>query len=363
MVEDVLVLDKYFYNVLPECCKSRVEGIDPNKGKTVRKFEQSLACSAGHHPMVSRAPMDFNDLAYFVAIVESGSISAASRTLGVTKSLLSQHLAQLERTLGVRLIERTTRRLDVTPLGQRFYQRCLTVLAEIRRAQAVIEDSRETACGKLKISCPVLFAQAFLMPVVNAFLHEHPRVNLILDADYRDVDLLVEGYDLALRIQRELEENRFIVRSFTLDQLWLVGAPSLLRRSKPPRSLADLDGIESVLLRIDGDHPASTTWKLFDAQANIHHVSHRPRLASSDPLVLKSATVAGLGVALLPSSICARELADRHLLRLLPDYHGGNMQLHASYPSRQGLTGAARCFLDHLAQHLPMQIREIFEHE
>ena len=313
--------------------------------------------------MTNISPMDFNDFAYFVAIVEGGSISAASRNLGVTKSLLSQHLAQLERALGVRLIERTTRRLDVTPLGRRFYRRCLAILAEIERAQAMIEDTHETTRGKLKISCPVLFAQAFLMPVVNAFLHEHPAVDLTLDADYREVDLLGEGYDLALRVQRQLEESRFIVRSFTLDQLWLVGAPSLLRRLKPPDTRADLDGIESVLLRIDGDHPASTTWKLFDAQENAHHINHRPRLISSDPLVLKSATVAGLGVALLPSSMCTHELADGQLERLLLDHHGGNMQLHATYPSRQSLTRAARCFLDHLAQHLPMQIREVFEHE
>ncbi len=307
--------------------------------------------------------MDFNDFAYFVAIVEGGSISAASRTLDVPKSLLSQHLAQLERALGVRLIERTTRRLDVTPLGRRFYRRCLAVLAEIQRAQAMIEDTRDTTQGKLKISCPVLFAQTFLMPVVNAFLHKHPGVDLTLDADYRDVDLLAEGYDLALRIQREPEESRFVVRSFTLDQLWLVGAPSVLRRLKTAGAPVDLDGIESVLLRIDGDHPASTTWTLFDAQETPHHISHRPRLASSDPLILKSATLAGLGVALLPSSICTRELADRQLVRLLPDHHGGNMQLHATYPSRQGLTRAARSFLDHLGQHLPAQIREVCEHE
>lgn len=313
--------------------------------------------------MINIAPMDFNDFAYFVAIVEGGSISAASRNLGVTKSLLSQHLARLERALGVRLIERTTRRLDVTPLGQRFHRRCLAVLAEIERAQAVIEDASEATRGKLKISCPVLFAQAFLMPVVNGFLHEHPGVDLTLDADYREVDLLGEGYDMALRIQREIEESRFIVRSFNLDQLWLVGAPSLLRRLNALGTRADLEGIESVLLRIDGDNPASTTWKLFDAQENIHHITHRPRLISSDPLVLKSATIAGLGVALLPSSMCTHELADRQLQRLLPDHHGGNMQLHATYPSRQSLTRSARCFLDHLAQHLPMQIREVFEHE
>ena len=305
---------------------------------------------------------DLNDLKYFSAIVEAGSLSAAGMKLGVSKSRLSMHLAQLEQTLGVCLIERSTRRLQITPLGERFYHRCLAALSEVERALRMVSDTRDMPRGTLKISCPVLFAQAILMPVTNSFLQQYPDIELILDADYRDVDLLGEGYDLALKIQRQIEDSRFIVRSFALDQHWLVAAPDLVERLGPVRSPADLGDVESVFLRNQGDNHANFSWQVLDAKDVTHSINHRPRLTSSDPLVLKSATLDGIGVALLPSSLCRRELIDGRLVRLLPDHHAGTMHLHATYPSRQGLSRVARCFLDHLGHHLPEQIREVFEH-
>ncbi len=308
-------------------------------------------------------PLDLNDLRYFSAIIDAGSLSAASRNLGVTKSLLSLHLAKLEQTLGVTLIQRTTRRMEVTPLGQEFHHRCQAVLAEVERAQSLIEDARDVARGTLKISCPVAFAQVILTPMLSAFLQAYPEVNLVLDADYRDVDLLSEGYDLALKVQRQLDDSRFIVRSFRMDQLWLVATPELATRLGPVHRPSQLDGVASVLLRYPGDNPNGTTWQLFDANEQAHPISHQSRLASSDPLVLKPAVLSGLGVALLPSSLCQHDVRDGLLVRLLPNFHGGNMQLHAVFPSRQGLSKAARCFLEHLGQHLPMQIQQMLDED
>src|SRR5690606_24170288 len=134
------------------------------------------------------AMFDLNNLYYYAAIVEAGSLSGASRVLGVTKSLLSQHLARLERELGVALIQRTTRTLKVTPLGIEFYRRCQAVLAEVERARTLIDDERDTPRGTLRISCPVLFAQVMLAPLMGRFLREHPQIELIVDASYRDVD-------------------------------------------------------------------------------------------------------------------------------------------------------------------------------
>lgn len=307
-------------------------------------------------------PLDLNNLRYFAAIIDAGSLSGASRALGVTKSLLSQHLSQLEETLGVSLIQRTTRRMEVTALGQEFHARCLKVLAEVERARAVIDEARSVPRGTLKISCPVLFAQAVLMPVVNSFLRAYPEVDLVLDADYREVDLLGEGYDLALKIQRQLDDSRFVVRSFRLDQHWLVAAPEVIRNLGPVREPADLSGCASAFLRNEGEPLAGTTWQVFDAGSRAHSISHRPRLASSDPLVLMPAVLDGIGVALMPGSLCLREIDAGRLLRLLPQFHGGTMFLHAVFPSRQGLSKAARCFLDHLGQHLPPQLREALEH-
>lgn len=310
--------------------------------------------------MTAKTSFDLNGLRYFAAIVDAGSITAAAQALGVTKSFLSQHLSRLETSLGARLIERTTRRMHVTALGQRFHRRCQQVLVEIDRARSLIDETRKLPRGQLKISCPVLFAQAILMRSTNSFLLKFPEIDLVLDADYREIDLLGEGYDLALRIQRQLNDSQFIVRSFPLDQHWLVASPTWLERAGLPQDPEELDGVESAFLLNDGDHASITTWELFDPKGQSRLIRHHPRLTSSDPLVLKSATLAGIGPALLPSSLCLRELASGYLARLLPQYHGGIMQLHAIYPSRDGLSRAARSFLDHLAEHLPGQIREVF---
>lgn len=225
-------------------------------------------------------PLDLNDLRYFAAIIDAGSLSRASRALGVTKSLLSQHLSRLEETLGVSLIQRTTRRMDVTALGLEFHARCLSVLAEVERAQSVVEEARSVPRGTLKISCPVLFAQAVLMPVVNSFLRAYPEVDVVLDADYREVDLLGEGYDLALKIQRQLDDSRFIVRSFRLDQHWLVASPDIARWLGPVRRPADLNGCASAFLRNEGETLAGTVWQVLDSSQGVHSIAHHPRLSS-----------------------------------------------------------------------------------
>ena len=304
--------------------------------------------------------MDLNDLRYFAAIVDAGSLSGASRHLGVTKSLLSQHLARLEHGLGVCLIQRTTRRLQVTPIGQEFHQHCLAVLVEVERARSLIDDARAEPRGVLKVSCPVLFAQLILAPLLTSFLQRFPEIELVLDADYRDVDIIGEGYDVALRIQHQLADSSSVVRSFALDQHWLVASPDLARQLGMPRTLADLEGVPGLSAR--GASETSGVWALYDAQDAVHRVSYRPRMAASDLLVLKHAALAGLGVALLPAVICTQDVAAGQLLRLLPGHHGGTMYLHAVYPSRQGLSRAARCFLEHLGATIPPCIQDAREH-
>ena len=143
---------------------------------------------------------DLNDLLYFARIVEHGSLSAASEALGVSKSLLSQHLARLEGRIGVRLIHRTTRKLQVTEVGQRYYERCRSVLEEIARADEVIADARGTPRGLVRVACPVNFAQMVMVPVFVDFMRSHPEVELAVEVTNREIDLIGEHCDVALRI-------------------------------------------------------------------------------------------------------------------------------------------------------------------
>lgn len=301
--------------------------------------------------------MDLNDLHYFTAIVDAGGISAASRMLGVTKSSLSQHLAQLEQSLGVRLIQRTTRQLVVTPLGLEFHRRCRRVLAEAEHARALIDEVRETPSGMLKVNCPVLFAQIALGPMLKQFMHDFPEVDLVLDADYREVDLIAEGYDMALHISLELRDSSFVVRSFPLDRHILVASRDWLREHPTPSSPIELQGVRSVWLKIAADLPPQ--WRLFGPDGQECMVSHRPRFVSADPMVVKQGLLANAGVALTTRGVCHEELIDGRLVHLLPEWCGATHFLHAIYPSRQGLSLIARRFLEYLGEHLAPQMHRV----
>ena len=298
--------------------------------------------------------IDLNDFHYYAAIVDAGSLSGASRRLGVTKSLLSQHLAKLELHLGVRLIQRTTRKLQVTPVGLEFHQRCRAVLAEVERAQALVDEMRGVPRGRLRISCPVLFAQVMLAPLLGGFLRTYPDVDLVVDADYRDVDLIGEGYDLALRAQPDAEDSRVVMKSFGFDQHILVASPGFLAQHGTPTGPDDLAGVTSAAVMTSG---ARWLWHMFGPDGTPVTIAHRPRLQTADFIVLKHAVLEDVGVALMPRVLCADDLATGRLRRVLPDHLGEMVRLHAAYPSRTGLSHAARVFLDYLGEHLTPLLR------
>lgn len=300
--------------------------------------------------MTLKPAMDLNDLHYFAVIVDAGSLSAASRVLGITKSSLSQRLARLEQTLGVRLIQRNTRKLVVTPVGVEFHRRCRRVLAEADFAKALIDETLETPRGTLKVNCPVTFAQFMLGPVLGEFMRAHPEVDLILDATYRDVDLIAEGYDLSIIICPDLRDSPFVVRSFPLDQPVLVASANFLRDRAPFKSPHDLHDIPSVWLR-DCIDP-TPNWLLIGPEQRSHRAPHRPRFSSADPMVVKQGVLADAGVALLPKMVCREELESGRIVQILPEWRGTTRFLHAIYPSRQGLSLIARRFIELLSDRL-----------
>jgi DNA-binding transcriptional LysR family regulator len=295
---------------------------------------------------------DLNNILYFAKIVEHGSLSAASDALGVAKSVLSQHLARLEADLGVRLIQRTTRKLQITDVGLRYYQRCRAVLAEVARANKLIDDARATPRGSVRLTSPVNFAQAILAPVLANFMVEHPEVEIALDITNREVDLIAEGYDIALRIAPVMRASTLIVRSFLLKRHTLVASPAFIERHGEPRVPEDLRGLASV----GGLHGLARgdrhVWRLTGTDGGVRVVPHTPRLVTEDVIVLKQVALAGCGIVELPPICCHDELADGSLVRLLPDWSLPDMNLHAVFPSRKGLTPAVRCFIDYLSLHL-----------
>lgn len=295
---------------------------------------------------------DLNNLYYFAKIVEHGSLSAAGEALGIAKSVLSQHLARLESELGVRLIHRTTRRQQLTEIGQRYYQRCRAVLAEVERADNLIDEARGNPRGSVRLTSPVNFAQVILAPLLAEFMRSYPDVMVSLDITNREVDLIAEGYDLALRIAPDVRASTRIVRSFRLDRHILVASPALLAVHGVPDRPEALPALPSVAGLFAQPRGGRHAWSLTGTDGVVQTIVHHPRLVTEDIFVLKQVALAACGVAELPPICCRDELADGRLVHVLPRWRLPDLALHAVFPSRTGMPHAVRCFIDYLAQQI-----------
>jgi DNA-binding transcriptional LysR family regulator len=304
---------------------------------------------------------DLNNIFYFVKIVEHGSLSAASETLGVAKSMLSQHLSKLEKELGVQLIKRTTRTLQVTDIGARYYEQCLVILKEMDRASSMIDNVRTLPSGKLRISSPLNFSQVILEPTLTAFMKEYPNVDVVLEISNREAALTAEGYDFALHIGPDMRSSNLIIRSFTLERELLVASPELLSRFGEPRRPADLKPLPSVAGALPPEQRGRYVWNLTDANGELSSVPHHPRLITEDLWVLKKGALAACGVAALPPLLCRDAIDDGRLIHILPHCLLPALKLHAVYHSRRGLSLAARTLIDFIASRVRVWLRSALD--
>lgn len=295
---------------------------------------------------------DLNDLFYFAKIVEHGSLSAAGASLGVAKSVLSEHLARLETELGVRLLQRDTRKLQITEVGARYYQRCRAVLAEVERANSVIDDARGTPRGIVRVTSPVNFAQTILAPLLADFMVDYPEVEVVLEMTNREVDLIAEGHDVALRIAPGIRASSLAVRSFVLRRHLLVASPEYVARHGLPRVPDDLRGASGLGGLLDLGRGNRHGWQLTGPRGEVREIAFSPRLVTEDIIVIKQAALRGCGIAELPVMMCREEIDDGRLVVLLPEWSLPEMTLYAVFASRKGLAPAVRCFIDHVSERL-----------
>lgn len=296
---------------------------------------------------------DLNDLYYFVMVVEHGGFAAAGRALGQPKSKLSRRIAQLEEDLGVRLIQRSTRRFSVTEIGQIYFQHCKAMLVQAEAAQTAIEQSRSEPCGRIRLSCPIALLHACVGAMLADFLSANPQIQIELDATNRRVDVIGEGMDLAIRVRRPpLDDSDLVVKTFGERRQWLVASPTLLKARNPLRSPADLTGLPSLdMAPARQDH----LWKLEGPNGTQADIHHQPRLVTDDMSTLRSAALAGVGVVQLPLMMIGEEIGSGRLVRVLPDWAPRCHVLHAVYPSRRGLLPSVRALMDFLAQRFEAQ--------
>src|SRR5215469_14242928 len=197
------------------------------------------------------------DMELFARVVERGSLSAAARDLGLSKSLVSRRLGQLEDRLGARLVNRTTRRLALTDIGREFHERAKRVLLEADEAEACARDASEELRGRLRITAPVSFGHLHLAAPLAAFLVEHPKVEVDLELNDRFVDLVGEGYDLAIR-SGQLEDSSLILRPIAKARIRLASAPAYLAKHGAPKSPSDLPAHVCLVYR---NQPAGRVWR------------------------------------------------------------------------------------------------------
>jgi DNA-binding transcriptional LysR family regulator len=294
---------------------------------------------------------DLNDMLYFAEVAERGGFSAASRALGVPKSRLSRRMAELEAQLGVRLLQRTTRKLSLTHAGEAYLRHCQALRDAAQAANDAVAEVQAEPRGTLRVSCPVTLAQTVLGELVPTFLAEHPLVRLELLVSNRPVNLVEEGVDVALRVRQSVDDSgSLVVKRLDTSRTVLVASPALLARQGTPRTLEDLVALDSISMEArDG----RVSWRLQGAHGVERVIQHSPRYVADDLLTLKFAALAGTGWCWLPDYMCSDEISSGQLVHLLPEWAPPAGVVHAVFATRRGLAPAVRHFLDFLGEHMP----------
>jgi len=281
----------------------------------------------------------------FVRVVEAGSFVAAADRLGISTSSLSRMVGDLEQHLGARLLNRTTRRLSLTESGQTYYERCVSLLADLAEAEALAGQSAVHARGTIRLTCSYSMAEQQVAPAMATFAERHPAVKFELVVSDRIVDLVEEGFDLAIRVGH-VGSDRLVARRLGSMRLVLCAAPAYLERNPAPRAPADLASHNALTYAYSS---SPRVWHFTGPQGEAHEVRVAGNLHANSGDALRAAAIRGLGVLNEPDFLLDAALRSGQLVRLLPEYGGAGGDIWAVYPSRRHLSLKVRLFVDHIA--------------
>jgi DNA-binding transcriptional LysR family regulator len=289
----------------------------------------------------------FQEMRVFVAVVEAGSFVGASDALEMSKAAVSRLVSDLETRLGVRLLHRTTRKLSLTEEGEVFHARCKELLSALDEAEAEVTERTGQAVGVIKVSAPFSFGLLQLAPLWGPFLAANPNVGLELTLSDRLVDLVEEGFDLAVRITR-LQASTLVSRQLSSTRLVLCAAPSYLQAHGTPQHPSELakHQVLAYSLMVAGD-----VWE-FEGPDGTVSVRVQPRMRSNSGDTCRAVALAGQGIILQPTFLVGEDLRSGALVELLPDYHSIEIGVYAVYPTRKHVLPKVRLLIDYLARAL-----------
>ena len=292
--------------------------------------------------------LNLNDLHFFVQAVENGSFSAAARLLGVPKSTVSKRVAELEGRLGVRLIHRTSRSFSLTELGRDFFQHARAAMIEAEMAESLVRTHLAEPSGTVRLTAAVPTAQFVIAPHLPELARRYPKLQLFIHVTDRFVDIVQEGFDIALRShQAPLPDSTLVQRRLATHPFFVVASPDYLRRHGTPAhplELGEHDAITSGL--------PDTEWRLTSADGEEMRITPKPVMGADEPFVMLRAVAAGLGIACLPTSVCRDAIAAGELTHLLPDWTAGSITTTILMPHRRGQLPAVRAVVEFLCEKL-----------
>ena len=283
----------------------------------------------------------------FVSVVDAGGFSSAALKTGLSKALVSRYVGQLERTLGLRLLHRTTRRVRTTTVGQAYYERCRLLLEELAELESAVQSEQATPSGTLRINAPTSFAELRLMPVIAAYSERYPEVRIEMEMTDRFVNLVEEGVDLAIRIA-DLPDSSFVARKLGVVAMLACASPGYLDRYGEPKVPKDLVEHKCV---IDTNYSSVDRW-LIGNEASGEWVQVSGPIRVDSPKAARELLRSGQGIGLLPSFVVEEDIAGGRLCRLFPGIEPQTHGIHAVYTHRKHLSAKVRSFIEMVQAHL-----------
>jgi DNA-binding transcriptional LysR family regulator len=290
--------------------------------------------------------MDLNELLVFAKVVQAGSFTSAARGLRMPKSTVSRKVSELEERIGAQLLQRTTRKLRLTEVGQAYYEHCARIVAEAEEAELAVTRMQAAPHGLLRVTAPLTFS--LLGPLVADFMKSYPEVQLEMVCTDRAVDLVAEGFDLAIRAGRLADSSLMVRRLGSIERL-VVAAPSYVKARGAPRSPKELEKHDCLLF---GAGREGNVWNLQTGSKSVE-VAIRARLVVNEPDLLRAVALAGAGITLLPNILCTLDITEGRLQRILPAWGSPGAPVHAVYPSTRHPSPKVLAFVDFLRERWP----------